>query len=138
MSMDFLTQTRDVTYDWHMIQVMNWLKFDAGRELDNTLIYAAFELRLAIERYFFELLFLMKGCVLTPEEEGRCRSTGGIDALMKKTDENYRKTFEFTKIFASMQPGAARNHDRGYEVSAAAVARSQRVLPQTAQANRDI
>jgi hypothetical protein len=138
MSMDFLTQTRDVTYDWHMIQVMNWLKFDAGRELDNTLIYAAFELRLAIERYFFELLFLMKGCVLTPEEEGRCRSTGGIDALMKKTDENYRKTFEFTKIFASMQPGLPEITIADTRYLRRQWHASQRVLPQTAQANRDI
>lgn len=82
-----------------------WLEIDGGRELDSVLVYAAVELRAAIERYVFELLYLLKEGNLSGDEKKRCRSITGIFALMKETDPFYRKTIEFTKLVVSITPG---------------------------------
>jgi hypothetical protein len=77
MNIRFLEAPREVTFDWHVVQATKWLEFDAGRELDSVLIYAAAELRAAIERYIFELLYLLKEGKLSADEEKRCRSITG-------------------------------------------------------------
>jgi hypothetical protein len=59
----------------------------------------------AIERYVFELLNLLKEHKLSRDEERRCRSIEGIFALMKETDPFYRKTIEFTKLVVAITPG---------------------------------
>src|SRR5215471_16394665 len=105
MTVPFLEVPREVMFDWHILQVKKWLEFDGGRELDSVLVYAAVELRAAIERYVFELLYLLKECKLSEDEEKRCRSITGIFALMRETDPFYRKTIEFTKLVASLTPG---------------------------------
>jgi len=105
MNVSFLETPRDVTFDWHVVQAKKWLAFDARRELDSVLVYAAVELRAAIERYVFELLYLLKEGKLSADEEKRCRSITGIFALMKETDPFYRKTIEFTKLVISITPG---------------------------------
>lgn len=105
MNIPFLEAPRGVTFDWHIIQAKKWLEFDGGRELDSILVYAAFELRAAIERYVFELLYLLKEGKLSRDEERRCRSITGMFALMKETDSLYRKTVEFTVLVVSITPG---------------------------------
>ena len=105
MGIFFIEASRDVTFDWHVVQVRKWLRFDGGRELDSVLVYAAVELRAAIERYVFELLYLLKEGSFSTDEEKRCRSISGIFALMKETDPFYRKTVEFTKLVAAITPG---------------------------------
>ncbi len=105
MNVSFLEATREVTFDWHIVQAKKWIEFDGGRELDSTLVYAAVELRAAIERYVFELLYLLKEGKLSGDEEKRCRSIKGIFALMKETDPFYRRTIEFTKLVVSITPG---------------------------------
>ena len=105
MNISFLEVPREVTFDWHIVQAKKWLEFDGSRELDSVLVYAAVELRMAIERYVFELLYLLKECKLSGDEEKRCRSITGIFALMKETDPFYRKTIEFTKLVVSITPG---------------------------------
>ena len=52
----FLEENRQVTFDWHIARVIKWLQYDNNRFLDNVLIYAAVDLRIAIERYILELL----------------------------------------------------------------------------------
>ncbi len=99
-----MEKPRQVTAEWHLRQVMKWLEYDNGRELDNVLVYASFELRCAIERTIFENLLLVKG-KLTPEEQKRCRSKEGMLDLMRESDSLYRKTFEFTKMFFSIVLG---------------------------------
>lgn len=105
MKGSFLEAPREVTFDWHIVQAKKWLEFDGGRELDSVLVYAAVELRAAIERYVFELLYLLKEGKLSGDEEKRCRSIAGIFALMKETDLFYRKTIEFTRLAVSFTPG---------------------------------
>lgn len=104
MDTSFLEKPRQVTAEWHLRQVMKWLEYDNGRELDNVLVYASFELRCAIERTIFENLLLVKE-KLTPEEQKRCRSKEGMLDLMRESDSLYRKTFEFTKMFFSIVLG---------------------------------
>lgn len=106
MNIHFLEAPREVSFDWHIVQAKNWVEFDGGRELDSILVYTAVELRAAIERYIFELLYLLKEGKLSGDEEKRCRSIKGIFALMKETDPFYRKTVEFTKLVVSMTPGS--------------------------------
>jgi hypothetical protein len=105
MNIRFFEAPREVTFDWHIIQAKKLLEFDGGRELDSILVYAAVELRAAVERYIFELLYLLKECKFSRDEEKRCRSITGIFALMKETDPVYRKTIEFTKLVVSITPG---------------------------------
>lgn len=105
MTILFLEAPREVTFDWHIVQAEKLLEFDGGRELDSILVYAAVELRAAIERYIFELLYLLKEGKLSGDEEKRCRSITGIFALMKEADPVYRKTIEFTKLVVSIAPG---------------------------------
>lgn len=104
MNIPFFEAPREVTFDWHVVQAKKWLEFDGGRELDSVLAYAAVELRAAIERYVFELLYLLKEGNLCGDEKKRCRSITGIFALMKETDPFYRKTIEFTKLVVSITP----------------------------------
>lgn len=100
----FLEQNREVTFDWHITQALKWLKFDNGRKLDSTLIYACVDLRIAIERYILEFLILLKSGKFTEAEISRCRSINGIFSLMRETDLFYRKTAEFTLLIASITP----------------------------------
>lgn len=44
MNIPFLEAPREVTFDWHIVQATKWVEFDAGRELDSVLLYAAVEL----------------------------------------------------------------------------------------------
>ncbi len=103
MNLFFLERPREVPFDWHLVQVKNWLDFDSGLELDSVLVYASADLRIAIERYIFELLYLLKGAKLSPGEERKCRSIKGLFALMQDIDPFYRKTIEFTKMVTSVR-----------------------------------
>lgn len=102
MDFSFLEQKRQVTFDWHISQVLKWLKYDNERKLDSVLVYASLELRCAIERYLFELLFLLKDQNMSPEDERRCQSKDGILTLMKETEPYYRKRAKFTNLIASL------------------------------------
>jgi len=99
--MDFIEQPRQVTFYWHVWQVNNWLRFDNGRHLGNVLAYVAYELRCAIERCLFELLFFMKECKFTTEEQKKCRTWDGLNSLMNETSPSYKeyqKHVAFTNI----------------------------------------
>lgn len=98
----FLEQRRQVTFDWHITQVLKWLKYDNGRKLDSVLVYTSVELRCAIERYIFELLILLKSLNMSSEDEKRCRSKDGILALMIETEPYYKKRANFTNLIASV------------------------------------
>ncbi len=99
-----IEEYREVTFDWHKARVVKWLKLDNGRFLDNILVYANIDLRIAIERYILEFLIILKDLQLSNKEKERCRSINGIFALMKDADPEYRLTAEFTKIIASITP----------------------------------
>lgn len=105
MKTEFLENPREVSFDWHITQVLKWLDFDNGRHLDSTLVYAIVELRCAIERFWFELLFILKDQNLTPDEEARCRSKDGILQFIKETEPYYVKRARFTNLIASVTPG---------------------------------
>jgi hypothetical protein len=106
--MDWLSEPRQVQSEWHIRQAKRWLDYDAGRCLDNVLVYAAVELRAAIERTLLELLVLVRGAPLTPEDLQRARSMRGLDALLQQADSVYRKTIEFTTLVAEVTPGMPR------------------------------
>jgi len=103
--MNPLEEPRQVTAEWHIVQVQRLLTYDGGRHLDTVLVYAAVELRAAIERTLFEILYLLKEQQVSDEEVTQCRSIQGMIALMQETDRAYRKTIEFTRLVASVTPG---------------------------------
>jgi hypothetical protein len=103
--MNPLEAPRQVTGEWHIVQTKRLLAFDAGRHLDTVLVYAAVELRAAIERTLFELLYLLKEGQISEKEVKRCRSINGITSLMREADPAYRKTLQFTRLVASVTPG---------------------------------
>ncbi len=105
----FLKENRQVTFDWHIARVIKWLQYDNNRFLDNILIYAAVDLRIAIERYILELLILLKydgnnTDIFTSQEMRRIRSIKGIFAIMQETDPFYRKTARFTQLICEITP----------------------------------
>lgn len=104
MQTEFLEKARQISFDWHITQVLKWLKFDNGRHLDSVLVYASVELRCAIERFWFELLLILDQN-LTPEEEARCRSKDGILQLIKEKEPYYIKRARFTNLIASVTSG---------------------------------
>src|SRR3972149_7142271 len=104
MKNSLIEERRQVTYDWHLAQVIKWLKYDNGRELDSVLVYSSVDLRIAIERYFFELLLLLKHNNLTAEEQSRCSSKEGILDLVKETEPVYVKRAKFTNLIAAVTP----------------------------------
>lgn len=106
---NFLEENRQVNFDWHIARVSRFLQYDNNRNLDNILVYAAVDLRIAIERYLLELLVLLRmngtdGEIFTPQEKRRIRSMKGIFALMQETDPFYRKTFRFTQLLCEFTP----------------------------------
>lgn len=105
IDISFLEERRQVTFDWQINQVLNWLKFDNGRNLDSVLIYASLELRCAIERYLFELIVILKGGNLSSEDAKKCRSEKGTLKLMKEVEPYYRKRANFTNLIASVTQG---------------------------------
>ena len=102
MDHPFLEGRRDVTFDWHMNQVLDWLSFDAGRKLDSVVVYTSLELRCAIERFLYDFLTVLKGGALPDDEEEVCRTVGGVFSLMQAHDPIYRKTVRFSELIASM------------------------------------
>lgn len=103
-----LVKPRGVTSGWHLQQAKRLLDFDAGYHLDTILVYAAIELRCAIERYLCELLLLLRSGRVTKEDERQCRKIGGVFELIKAEDPLYRKTIEFTNIIASTLPALSK------------------------------
>jgi hypothetical protein len=106
MNISFLEEKREVSFDWHIHRVQRWLEYDGGRKSDSIVVYASVELRCAIERYFFELLVLLKRPdKLTSAEEKRCQSKNGVLDLMKEIEPYYRKRATFTNLIAAVRPG---------------------------------
>lgn len=103
-----LTRQRGVTSAWHIQQAKRLLAFDAGRHLDTVLVYAAIELRAAIERYLCELLLILRSGRVTKKDAKQCRKIGGVFALIKAEDPLYRKTIAFTNIIASTLPALSK------------------------------
>jgi len=103
--MEIIDAPREVTSEWHILQAAAWLEYDKGRGLDNVLVYAAVELRAAIERTLFELLYLLKEHDISEADIRRSRSQKGLEALLREADASYRKTIEFTQLVASVTPG---------------------------------
>ena len=103
MDISLLEERRQVTFDWHIAQVIKWLKFDNGRMLDSVLVYASVEARCAIERYLFELLILLEHPAnLTQEQERKCRSKEGMLKVMKDIEPQYMKRAIFTNLISSV------------------------------------
>jgi hypothetical protein len=100
----FLEKPRDVTAGWHYLQTKAWLEYDNGRNLDNVLVYASFELRMAIERYWFRLLALLAGGKIGPEQEKRCKTKDGLLSEIKKEEPNIRKRIEFSNAALAAYP----------------------------------
>jgi hypothetical protein len=111
-----LDAPRQVTSEFHLLQAQRLLEFDAGRELDTVLVYAALELRAAIERTLFELLYLVRELEISDEVIAKARSMDGLQALLREADSTYRKTMEFTRLVAQVTPGipAVNLIDTGY------------------------
>jgi hypothetical protein len=57
---ELLENQRLVSGDYHATAGRTWRKFGENKLLHTPLVYSAFEFRLAIERYVFELYILMK------------------------------------------------------------------------------
>ncbi len=100
----FLLEDRSVGLDFHLRQVKRWFDFDDGKKLDNVLVYASVELRCAIERLAFELMYIVQEKKLTSQEEKRCKNVNGTLELLQEVEPDYRKLAQFTNLVASLHP----------------------------------
>lgn len=107
-NLKFLEDGRKVNSNWHLQQVSNWLEFDDGRCLDSVVVYASFELRCAIERYLFELAYVLNGKIITPAQLEKCGRIRGLLEVLKKIEPEYKKRTEFANLMADVVPGMPR------------------------------
>lgn len=65
---DILQEDRETTSDYHTKLGRSWRQYGEPQKLHAPLAYAAYELRIAMERILLELLYLIKNKQLSPNE----------------------------------------------------------------------
>ena len=107
-----LKGARETSGDYHAAVGMAWRRFGEKDLLHSPLVYSAFEFRLAIERYVFEIYYLIL-------RDGMISAEGFTDEELKKIDrfsslikilhENsgnklkLKRAFVFNKIFVKFE-----------------------------------
>lgn len=113
---EILNNNRQTTGDYHATAGMTWRRFGESDLLHSPLVYSAFEFRLALERYVFELYHLMvidgiiKNVTRTKEELLEVRTFSSIITLIHENSGNKLKLYRafifnraFVKIFVPIK-----------------------------------
>lgn len=97
-----LNNDRKVTAKWHINQAEELLKFAIKKNSASSLIYAALEARIGLERFVFEMSVLAKGGNFEDRELEKARKRNGIFDLLKNAMDNYRKHLEFCNVILDL------------------------------------
>ena len=106
---EILKQPRQSSGDYHAAAGMAWRRYGQKDLLHSPLAYSAFEFRLAIERYVFEIYYLVLRDKLVSAGDLPYEDLGKIDSfssLIKLLHENtgskltLRRAFVFNRVFA--------------------------------------
>jgi hypothetical protein len=94
-----LTRHRDVGY--HLAEAETWLVASERGTLTTLLAYAAFELRLEIERLALELLVQIRGGQLVPDDVQAIRNFGRLEKLIYGL-EGHQRTIDRKVAFSNV------------------------------------
>ncbi len=108
---DILKKPRQTSGDYHAAAGVAWRKYGEKDLLHSPLVYSAFEFRLAIERYVFEIYYLILRDELISDDDLTDENLKKIDnfsSLIKLIHENagnklkLYKAFIFNRVFAKI------------------------------------
>lgn len=88
---------------WNTIQASTLIEEAKARHSNSLLVYAALELRLAIEQLVFTLILVAKGRADDATLRA-CQRKGGLFRELKKITPLYARKCEFTRVLVSFHP----------------------------------
>ncbi len=106
---ELVLKNRSTTADFHVVAGRSWRIIGEEQKLHSPLAYSAFEFRCAIERYLFELLWLVFGGNLTRKQEKAAANVANLirELVRREGGSNPTKRFEvferkqlFSRIFS--------------------------------------
>lgn len=118
---------------WSVIQAATLMEEAKARHSGSLLIYAALELRLAIEQQFFTLILVTKGRADQATLRA-CRRQGGLLRIMEEVAPQYALKCKFSNVLVSFYPEIPQGADwdlkalRRYYAALAELCHAQRVL----------
>jgi hypothetical protein len=99
MNIDRLLQeARQVTSEWHVEQASEMLKYAQENASQSALVYASLEVRMALERFVFEMSIFAGGGAFAPEELRLASRKGGVFDLLSRKIKDYRRHLEFCNL----------------------------------------
>jgi hypothetical protein len=103
MRIDRLFQrVRQVTSEWHVEQARALLDYAQTNVSPTALVYSSIEVRIALERFVFEMSVLAGGGVFTPEELRIASQKGGVFDLLSRKIDDYRRHLEFCNLISEI------------------------------------
>jgi hypothetical protein len=103
MKTDRLFQrVRQVTSEWHVEQASALLAYAQENASPTALVYSSLEVRIALERFVFEMSVLAGGGVFTPEELRQASQKDGVFDLLRRKIEDYRRHLEFCNLISEV------------------------------------
>lgn len=105
---DIMKKPRQTSGDYHAAAGVAWLKYGVKESLHTPFLYSAFEFRLAIERYVFEIYYLIlldeliSDEVLSDEDLKKMDSFSSLIKLIHENAGNKLKlfrAFKFNSVF---------------------------------------
>jgi hypothetical protein len=95
-------KVRQVTSERHVEQASALLDYAQENASPTALVYSSLEVRMALERFVFEMSVLAGGGVFTPEELRLASQKGGVFDLLSGKIENYRRRLEFCNLISDV------------------------------------
>ncbi|OHE81255.1 MAG: hypothetical protein A3G75_13160 [Verrucomicrobia bacterium RIFCSPLOWO2_12_FULL_64_8] len=89
---------------WSVVQAATLLAEAQRRRCSSLVIYAALELRMAIEQLIFTIICVAKGSVDDPTVQ-ECRKKDGLFRILDDVTPGYSKRCRFSNALASFYPG---------------------------------
>jgi hypothetical protein len=103
---EILTQKRECTSDWLIIQAECLVRFAKEKVSATALVYAALESRNAIEQLFLEMIGTCRVGKLDEKLIKECQKTEGVFRQLKVCEPDYWKLVRFTKMLFADDPTA--------------------------------
>ncbi|MGA2242283.1 MAG: hypothetical protein ABSH11_09625 [Verrucomicrobiota bacterium] len=101
---DIYTQ-RTPDAGWSVVQAATLLSEGKKKQCDSLIIYAALELRLAIEQLIFTVIAIGKGRKLDDDTLKECRKKDGLFRILEEVSPKYSLRCRFSNALSSFYPG---------------------------------
>jgi hypothetical protein len=97
-----LEEQRKVTSRWHVEQACKLLDYAQKNASPTALVYSCLEVRMALERFVFEMSLLAGGGLFTPAELRLASRKDGVFELLSRTFPHYRSHLEFCNLISEV------------------------------------